>query len=111
MDTSTRRSSSSMPNMTIEEIKELAHGWSIKEDILGKNVFNENNDSIGIVEDLLVTRDTAISYAVIGVGGFIGIGRHDVAIPVYQLRMNKSQITLPGATTESLKALQPFEYQ
>lgn len=94
---------------TKEEFGLVVKGWSIKDDIIGKDVFNDNNDNIGTIDDLLVTRDRAISYAIIGAGGFLGIGRHDVAIPVFQLRLNKENIVLAGATKESLKSLPAFE--
>jgi len=97
--------------LTSEELGVVVKGWSIKKDILGKEVYNDKNDDIGIIEDLLVTRDQAISYAVIGVGGFLGVGRHDVAVPVYQLRLNKEKVTLPGATQASLKAMPTFEHK
>lgn len=109
MSSTTSYSSPYTLGLTSSELGTLANSWSIKKDIIGKEVFNDNHDNIGTIEDLLVTRDKAISYAIIGVGGFLGMGRHDVAIPVYNLRMNKTQVTLPGATTESLKALPAFE--
>ena len=97
--------------LTPGELGRVVKGWSIKKDILDKVVYNDKSDPIGIIEDMLVTRDEAISYAIIGVGGFLGVGRHDVAIPVYQLRVNKEKITLPGATRESLKLLPAFEHK
>ncbi len=109
MPTSTSTISASNLGLTIQETNVITKGWSLKNDILGKDVFNDANENIGTIEDLLVTRDKAISYAIIGVGGFLGMGRHDVAIPVYNLRINKTQVTLPGGTTEGLKAMRAFE--
>jgi sporulation protein YlmC with PRC-barrel domain len=96
--------------LTTEEYGDVSKGFSIKNDIMGKDVYNDSNENIGTVEDLLVTRDKAITYAIIGVGGFLGIGRHDVAIAVHQLRITGTQIVLPGATEETLKNLPAFEY-
>lgn len=109
MKASTPRIPSHTVGLTVEELGMVVKGWSIKKDVLGKAVLNDNNDKIGTIEDLLVSRGQAISYAIIGVGGFLGLGQHDVAIPVNQLRMNNTQISLPGATVESLKALRVFE--
>jgi hypothetical protein len=97
--------------LTSEELGRVIRGWSIKKDILGKEVYNDKNDDIGIIEDMLVTRDQAISYAIIGVGGFLGVGHHDVVIPVCQLRVDNKKVTLPGATLESLKAQPAYEYK
>ena len=54
--------------------------------ILGKAVYNENNEKIGKVQDLIVTPDNSISYAIIGVGGFLGVGEHYVAVPVNEIK-------------------------
>jgi hypothetical protein len=51
-----------------------------------------------------------VSYAIIGVGGFLGIDRHDVAIPAGQLKIQGGKLILPGATKDTLKALPKFEY-
>jgi len=42
--------------------------------------------------------------------GFVGLGRHDVAIPVTQLKQQDGKFVLPGATKEAIKALPRFEY-
>ena len=47
---------------------------------------------------------------ILGVGGFLGLARHDVAIPAGQLKVEGDKLKLPGATKEALKALPPFEY-
>jgi hypothetical protein len=51
-----------------------------------------------------------VSFVIIGAGGFVGVGRHDVAIPVNQLKQENGKIVLPGATKEAIKALPKFEY-
>ncbi|OLN30406.1 hypothetical protein DVDV_0606 [Desulfovibrio sp. DV] len=96
-------------SFTTDDLSTVMKGWSVKDDILGKDIYNDNNDNIGTIEDLYVTRDKAISYAILGVGGFLGMGRHDVAIPVYQLRMTDDQIILPGATKDSLMAMKAID--
>lgn len=109
MRTSTPHIPAHTVGLTVEELGMVVNGWSLKKDVLGKAVFNDNNENIGTIEDLLVSRGQAISYAIIGVGGFLGLGQHDVAIPVHQLRLNNAQISLPGATAASLKARRVFE--
>ena len=58
----------------------------------------------------VIAPNKAVSYAVIGAGGFLSAGRHDVAIPVSQLRQVDGKFVLAGATKDALKALPPFEY-
>jgi len=92
------------------ELREVAMGWSAKHQVLGKAVFNDKNERIGSVDDVVIAPDKAVSYAIIGVGGFLGVGKHDVAIPVGQIKLVDGKFLLAGATKEALKALPPFAY-
>jgi hypothetical protein len=92
------------------EQREVAPGWSTKHQLLGQPVFNDKSDRIGIIEDVVVAPDMARSYAIIGVGGFLGVRRHDVLIRLSQLRQVDDRFVLTGATKNALKALPPFEY-
>ena len=65
---------------------------------------------IGVVDDLIVTPDKSVSYAIIGAGGFLGMGKHDVAVPVGQFKEDKGRIVLAGATKDALKAAPKVEY-
>mgnify|MGYP002804425953 CR=1 FL=1 len=92
------------------EVQAVATGWSLKKSVLGKSVYNEEGKAVGKIDDVIVAPDKAVSYAIIGAGGFLGMGKHDVAIPVNQFRVENNKITLPGATKDALKALPKFEY-
>ena len=96
--------------ISVEEMKMVALGWSAKKKILGKAVYNDKNEKIGTVDDLIITPDKSVSYAIIGAGGFLGIGKHDVAVPVGQFKEDKGRIVLAGATKDALKAMPKFEY-
>jgi sporulation protein YlmC with PRC-barrel domain len=96
--------------VSVEELKMVAVGWSAKKKILGKAVYNDKNERIGTVDDLIITPDKSVSYAIIGAGGFLGMGKHDVAIPVGQFKEDKGRIVLAGATKDALKAMPKFEY-
>jgi sporulation protein YlmC with PRC-barrel domain len=96
--------------VAVEEMKAVALGWSAKKHIMDKDVYNSDNEKVGKVEDLIIAPDKAVSYAIVGVGGFLGIDRHDVAIPAGQLKIEGDKLVLPGATKEALKALPKFEY-
>ena len=96
--------------ITKAEITVLAKGWSIKNDILNKDVFNDANEKVGTVEDIIVTPDKAMSYAIVGTGGFLGMAKHDVVIPVNQFKITNKRVLLPGATKEAVKALPEFKY-
>jgi sporulation protein YlmC with PRC-barrel domain len=102
--------------VTVIEMEAIVVGRSAKRDLFGKTVVNDKNEKIGKVDDLIISpskgSDTpAASVAIIGVGGFLGIGKREVAIPTEQLKLQNKQLTLPGATKDALKALPPFVYQ
>jgi sporulation protein YlmC with PRC-barrel domain len=102
--------------VTVIEMEAIVVGWSAKRDLSGKTVVNDKNEKIGKVDDLIISpskdsKTPAASFAIIGVGGFLGIGKRDVAIPMEQLKLQNKQLTLPGATKDALKALPPFVYQ
>ena len=63
------------------EVREAAAGWSAVRQILGRAVVNEHNQSIGRVQDIIVAPDASVSHVIVGAGGFLGMRRHDVAIP------------------------------
>src|SRR6058998_2218910 len=66
--------------VTVEELKEVAVGWSAKKQILGQRVYNEKNERVGVIDDLIIAPDRAVSYAIVGAGGFVGLAKHNVAI-------------------------------
>jgi hypothetical protein len=96
--------------VAVDEMKAVALGWSVKKQILGQYVYNEQNQRVGKIDDLIIAPDTAVSFVIVGAGGFVGLGRHDVAIPVTQLKQQDGKYLLPGATKEAIKALPTFEY-
>lgn len=102
--------------VTVIELEAVVVGWSVERDLLGKTVVNDKNDKIGKIDDLIISPSKdgstpAASFAIVGVGGFLGIGKRDVAIPIEQIKLNQKQLTLPGATKDALKAMPPFVYQ
>ena len=96
--------------VTVATLDVVASGWSAKRQILGKPVYNEDSERVGKIDDLIVAPDTAVSFAIIGAGGFVGVKRHQVAIPAEQLSERNGVIVLPGATKAAIKALPSFEY-
>lgn len=51
-----------------------------------------------------------MTYAILSVGGFLGLGTHLIAVPFGSLSVVDKQMRLPGATRDSLKALPEFRY-
>lgn len=92
------------------ELREVAAGWSAKRQILGQPVYNDQNERVGSIDDVIVTPDKSVSYAIVNAGGFLSVAKHDVAVPVAQLKLVDNKLVLPGATKDALKATPPFEY-
>jgi hypothetical protein len=78
--------------------------------VVGSAVVNEANETVGTVDDLIVTPAEVVPFAVLSVGGFLGMGTKYVVVPYSALRFQDKKIVLPGATKESLKALPEFKY-
>jgi sporulation protein YlmC with PRC-barrel domain len=101
---------SSLLGVEATELRAVTMGWSAKKQVLGKSVFNGNNERIGVVDDVVIAPDKAVSYAIIGAGGFLGVAKHDVAVPVSQFRAVDGKFFLDGATKQALKEMPAFEY-
>ena len=98
-----------MPGTAVHERPRLSQ-------IIGARVYNERNESIGEVDDILLNGQIgaapASPVAVIQVGGFLGIGGRLMLVPLGDLRWNgeRERIMLMGATKESLERRPAFEY-
>ncbi|WP_087754817.1 PRC-barrel domain-containing protein [Paraburkholderia caledonica] len=92
------------------DVVQLASGYRASK-LAGADVFNKNKDTIGTVDDLIVSpggdRGT---YAILSVGGFLGLGKHLVAVPFNDLQITNRRVVLPEATKKSLEALPEFKY-
>jgi sporulation protein YlmC with PRC-barrel domain len=101
---------STLLGVSVAEMRNVTLGWSAKRQIMGQPVFNDKDERIGSIDDIVVAPDKAVSYAIVNAGGFTGLTKHDVAIPVSQLKLVDKKLVLAGATKEALKASPPFEY-
>src|SRR5262249_41668228 len=84
-------------------------GFSVKRHVLGQKVYNDNGEVVGQIDDLILAK-AVVSHAVVGVGGFLGVGTHDVVIPVGKFTRESKRIVLPGASREAIRAMPRFEY-
>jgi hypothetical protein len=76
-------------------------------ELLSENVVNAANESIGDINDVLIGHDGKVAAVIVGVGGFLGMGEKDVALPYDQLTFSKdgnnNLIVGTSATKESLE--------
>ncbi|GAC1346119.1 MAG: PRC-barrel domain-containing protein [Bradyrhizobium sp.] len=64
--------------------------------MVGLSVYNDNNESIGSIYDLLADKSGNIKAVVIGVGGFLGVGEHLVAIPFDKVKWVTEPVAYTG---------------
>jgi hypothetical protein len=88
----------------------VATGYRVTK-VVGSTVVNDANETVGTIDDLIVTPGEKVPFAVLSVGGFLGMGTKYVVIPYNTLQVkDKQHMVLPGATKDSLKALPEFKY-
>jgi sporulation protein YlmC with PRC-barrel domain len=101
---------STVLGVSVAELREVTLGWSAKRKILGQAVYNSSDERVGSVDDIIVTTDKSVSYAIVNAGGFLAVAKHDIAVPVSQFKLENGKLVLPGATKEALKAAPDFRY-
>jgi hypothetical protein len=87
----------------------VATGYRVSK-VVGSTVVNEANETVGTIDDLIVTPSEQVPFAVLSVGGFLGMGTKYVVVPYNALKIQDKKMVLPGATKDSLKALPEFKY-
>ena len=65
--------------------------------VVGLSVYNDNNESLGSINDLLTDKNGNIKAVIIGVGGFLGVGEHLVAVPLDKLKFVNEPVVYAGA--------------
>jgi sporulation protein YlmC with PRC-barrel domain len=93
------------------DVSVVAKGYRASK-LIGITVINDKNESIGSLDDLVIDNKQVL-FAVLQVGGFLGIGKHLVAVPYDSLQISEDgkKVALPGASKDELKKLSEFRYQ
>jgi PRC-barrel domain len=91
------------------DVQKLSAGYRASK-IIGSNVLNDANEAIGKIDDLLVSPDGKTPFAVLSIGGFLGMGSHMVVVPYESLTLVDNKIVLPGGTKDTLRMLPEFKY-
>ena len=91
------------------DVQKVAAGYRASK-VIGSSVLNDAGETIGKIDDLLVTRDGKEPYAVLSIGGFLGMGTHLVVVRYDTLKFGDNRIVLPGGSKDGLKMLPTFEY-
>jgi sporulation protein YlmC with PRC-barrel domain len=93
------------------DVEVVAKGHRVSK-LLGNSVTNEKNEKVGTLDDLIVDQDRTL-FAVLQVGGFLGINARLVAVPYQSLVIDEAgkKIELPGASRDELRNLTEFKYR
>jgi hypothetical protein len=68
--------------------------------LIGLDVYNEANEKLGDINELIVDKDGKINAVVIGVGGFLGMGEHDIAVSMDKLKFVETPVRTSTAPAE-----------
>jgi sporulation protein YlmC with PRC-barrel domain len=69
--------------------------------VVGLKVYNDSNESLGSISDLLMDKSGNIKAAVVGVGGFLGMGEHLVAVPLEKLKFVNEPVAYSGTASST----------
>ena len=101
-------------DIIIVDMDQLAGGYRVSE-LMRSTVVNEAGERIGTIDDFVIGSDDRVLFAILQVGGFLGIGGKLVAVPFDALVLDeengKRRILLPGATREELENAPEFNYE
>jgi sporulation protein YlmC with PRC-barrel domain len=92
---------------------DVAIGWSVKKSLLGKSIYNEKEESIGVINDLLIGPDSTISHVIVGMAGKDKGDIQDVAIDASALQVHDGKFYVQvGATgaAENVNIQAPIDY-
>lgn len=84
--------------------------------VIGAAVYNDRDQKVGTLDDILLGTNRKAEQAVISVGGVLGVGAKLVAVPFGALRFpaqvggSTARVMLPGATTDTLNGRPAFRY-
>lgn len=67
--------------------------------LMGLDVYNDNNEKLGDVNEIILDKSGKVAAVVIGVGGFLGMGEHDVAVSMDKLKFVEEPVRTSATTT------------
>ena len=87
-----------------QEKMALKGNWRASK-LMGLDVYNEANEKLGDVNELILDKNGKVAAVVIGIGGFLGMGEHDIAVSMDKLKFMEEPVrtssTAPATTRET----------
>ena len=80
-----------------------AHGemWRSSK-LIGLNVYNDQDEKLGAISEILLDKSGKVDFVVIGVGGFLGIGQHDIMVEMSKLKFVDEPVRTSSTTTSTV---------
>jgi sporulation protein YlmC with PRC-barrel domain len=79
--------------------------------VVGASVYNDQNQKIGSVDDVLIGSNDGVSGVVLSVGGFLGMDSKLVEVPYSKIQVNGDKLVMSGATKDDLTRLPEYKYK
>lgn len=101
------------PAAAMEKPTHQFEGMTRASEFIGEDVTNGKGETVGSVDDLIVSQGDQVLYAVLSVGGFLGIGDKLVAVPFEELKIGAKDVdglVMYDTTKEKLKTQPDFHY-
>ena len=99
--TSSTSSSSSSSSSSSQQINASTTGQWQASQLIRLNVYNDQNEKVGDIKELMMDKNGKIEQAVIGVGGFLGIGTHEVAVKFSELKFSDQPVPSSSGSSSS----------
>ena len=93
--------------LLVVALVELRTTYPVSE-LLGRTVINEAGEEVGRIDELMI-EDDRLAFAVLSVGGFLGIGERKVVVSFDDLLIDDDEVVLPGATREALMEMTDYD--
>lgn len=77
---------------------DLKGSWRASK-LIGLDVYNDGNEKLGDINELIVDKDGKVRVVVIGVGGFLGMGEHDIAVTMDKLKFVEEPMRTSTSST------------
>lgn len=91
----TTTDSAGTPHAAMSDTSSLQGSWRASK-LAGLSVYNDKNESVGSINDLLTDKSGNVKAVVIGVGGFLGVGEHLVAVPFDKVKFVTEPVAYTG---------------
>lgn len=90
-----------------------ANQYLARERLIGAKVVNKDGQTVGTIDDLIISTGNQVEGVILSVGGFLGVGQKQIGVRIGALKVatadGKTTVTLAGATKEMLGAVGAYQ--